>query len=196
MNKKTLLDNLYAKYAFCTTENQFYIPGARAYVPGYGNPDSNIVLIGEAPGQEEEFTQKPFQGRSGQLLRYELQQYNLNDSNLFITNVVKFRPPQNRKPTREEILLHSVPLQEEIEIIKPQFIILVGATALSVFFNQADQTIGRLQGKVQKHPEFSYYFFPLYHPAYILRNMNALPIFQSNIKYIASYIKDTQNKIN
>lgn len=185
------LKNLYNNYLCCSEENPYYIPGALQFVPGYGNYNSNTVIIGEAPGSEEEITGKPFQGRSGKLLRATLAKYNFDDKNIFVTNVVKFRPPQNRKPNKNEILLHMSILLEELNIIKPKFIILVGSTALSLYQAEISESISRVRGGVYFDKVRNCTYFPIYHPSYILRNINLMNIFEKDIAQIAKYISSS-----
>lgn len=190
MTKNSILSDLYARYNFCGDNNPYYIAGAKSYVPGFGNENSVVMVIGEAPGEEEENTQKPFQGRSGKLLRTILAKYGFDDTTMFVTNVVKFRPPKNRKPTEEEIAIHMTVLLEEIAVIQPKYVVLVGATALVLYTNDSKLTISKLRGKVFFNEGMGCFFFPIYHPAYILRNLSLLSIFENDIAHIASYVKN------
>lgn len=177
--KENLLNQLYDLYRDCDYQNPLYIENASRFVPGYGNPYAKIILIGEAPGDIEEKTGLPFQGRSGQLLRNELLTYDLSDKNLFITNVVKFRPPKNRKPTRQEIEIHfNLVLFHELALINPSIIVTIGAVATETIL-QENIKITKINGKtIKKEGKIIY---PLLHPAYILRNMQLLKIFQKDI---------------
>lgn len=114
MDKIALLNSLYRQNEINSFSNPLYIQDAKQFVPGYGNAESKILFIGEAPGEIEENTGRPFQGRSGKLLRTCLEKNGFTDETVFITNVVKFRPPQNRKPTEDEIVIHyELVLQHE-----------------------------------------------------------------------------------
>ena len=99
-----------------------------------GNINSPIMLIGEAPGQKEDELSKPFVGEAGSLLNKMLSAINLNRKDLYITNVVNYRPPLNRKPDSNEIKRYSEFLLEHVYIIKPKIIILLGSTAMEAFF--------------------------------------------------------------
>ncbi len=99
-----------------------------------GNINSPIMLIGEAPGQKEDELSKPFVGEAGSLLNKMLSAINLNRKDLYITNVVNYRPPLNRKPDSNEIRKYSEFLLEHVDIIKPKIIILLGSTAMEAFF--------------------------------------------------------------
>jgi DNA polymerase len=137
------------------------------------------MFIGEAPGKEENITGIPFQGRSGKLLRLHLKQNNFTDENSFITNIVKFRPPKNRKPTKKEILIHSQILKEELKIIKPKIIVPIGLTACVFILESSNIKITQIRGTIIKKNNLI--IFPLLHPAYILRNRNIENIFENDI---------------
>jgi uracil-DNA glycosylase family 4 len=177
--KINALKTLYKKHASLSKDNPFYISDAKQFVGGSGNAESKIVFIGEAPGAEEEIQSEPFCGRSGKLLRLYLTQYNFTPSNCFITNVVKFRPPQNRKPTKEEIFIHGTLLKEELSIISPNIIVPIGTTATQ-FILETKIAISKIRGKtIHKN---TILIFPLFHPAYLLRNQKLLPLFENDIQ--------------
>lgn len=140
-------------------------------VLGDGNPNAKVMIIGEAPGQEEDEHGVPFCGRSGQLLMNAFACIGLERSkNFFITNTVFFRPPGNRNPTDEEISACRPFLQKIAEIIKPEVIICVGAVAAKTVIN-TEQSISSMRGKI-----FTTTLWPnakvfcIYHPSYLLRN--------------------------
>ena len=189
MNKDHL-EKLYNKYSQISKNNPLYIGNAKKFVCGDGNSSGSIVFIGEAPGGEEEITGIPFSGRSGKLLRFYLNKYNFNTKNSFITNVVKFRPPDNRKPTSEEILIHGALLTSELAIIKPKVIVPIGAVA-SKFILKYHVIISQIRGTIISQD--TVLVFPLFHPAYILRNKNLLPLFENDIHTLQKIIID--NKI-
>lgn len=172
------LQKLYITALPISSKNIFYIKSAKKFVPGNGNTYSQIVFIGEAPGANEEIQGIPFCGQSGKLLRLYLAKYNFSNQNSFITNVVKFRPPQNRKPTQLEIGIHGKLLKEELAIIKPKIIIPIGATATE-FILQKKITLTQVRGEIIMQKDIIIY--PLFHPAYILRNKNLLPLFENDI---------------
>src|SRR6476646_5430031 len=102
-------------------------------VQGYGPVPCDVMLIGEAPGAEEEQEGRPFVGKSGQLLQRALQDAGLSYEQVYITNVYKHRPPDNRTPTQEEIFEHWPMLVDELQAVQPKYILLMGATALFAF---------------------------------------------------------------
>ena len=99
-------------------------------VPGRGKKDNKIIFVGEAPGAEEDEKGIPFCGRGGKLLRNSIREVGIEDTEVYITNLVKCRPPKNRRPTEEEIESCNKYLQEEIRLIKPKITVLLGKTAI------------------------------------------------------------------
>ncbi|MGB9840427.1 uracil-DNA glycosylase [Thermovenabulum sp.] len=134
-------------------------------VAGDGNFSSPIVLIGEGPGEEEDKLGKPFVGRAGQLLNTLLSKFNVDRNRIYITNVVKCRPPKNRTPYVNEVKACSEILNLELEFISPRVIITLGSTPLKFF--RPEQSITKMRGIWIK--EKNYWIMPTYHPAYILR---------------------------
>lgn len=144
-------------------------------VPGSGPAPARVMLIGEAPGKEEDLTGRPFVGRAGRLLDEALEQAGLERSELFITSVIKCRPPQNRKPKRAEIVLCLPYLRAQIEILCPRIICLMGNTAAQAVLDR--QGIKVLRGQIWQDR-----FIVTYHPAAVLRNRNLMDEFVSDLK--------------
>lgn len=135
-------------------------------MPGEGNPDADMFFIGEGPGADEDEQGRPFVGRSGKLLTEMLHQIGIERSEVFIGNVVKCRPPDNRKPEAEEMLACRHYLQAQLALIKPKVIVTLGGVALAAFFGTG-QTLSKVIGKfVLRHGQL---FFPVWHPSYVLR---------------------------
>lgn len=134
-----------------------------------GNPKAQIMLIGEAPGAEEDKSGKPFAGRAGKLLNEFLQQAGINrEKDLYITNTVKCRPPENRVPAKKEKESCERFLNAQIDLIRPKIIILCGATAAASFINTKEK-ISQIRGKFFDGPHKSL-MIPVFHPSYLLRN--------------------------
>lgn len=143
---------------------------------GQGNPDARLVFVGEAPGYEEDQQGLAFVGRAGQLLTKMIEAMGLNRDEVFICNVLKCRPPNNRTPSADEISSCSPYLFEQLEIIEPEVICALGAPASQTLL-QTTQSIGRLRGRFH-----DFYIsgiagagdpvplMPTYHPAYLLRS--------------------------
>ena len=135
-----------------------------------GNINSPIMLIGEAPGQKEDELSKPFVGEAGSLLNKMLSAINLNRKDLYVTNVVNYRPPLNRKPDSNEIKRYSEFLLEHVDIIKPKIIILLGSTAMEAFFG-SNLKISKERGiwKEMLIKDKTFLTMVTFHPAYLLR---------------------------
>ena len=137
---------------------------------GEGNPDCAVMFIGEAPGFHEDQLGRPFVGRAGKLLDQLITEIGWKREDVYISNIVKRRPPENRDPLPEEIEVYKPYLAEQIEIINPKIIAPLGRFSMNYFLPFAK--ISRDQGKVFKIGERIVY--PLYHPAAALRNPTVL----------------------
>lgn len=135
-------------------------------VPGEGSAKAAVMFIGEAPGFHEDQLARPFVGRAGQLLDNLLINVGLRREDVYITNVVKHRPPENRGPNKDEIRACFPYLQRQVQIVNPKVIIPLGRYALEVFIK--DQPISEIHGQPFKVRERI--VFPLYHPAAALRS--------------------------
>ncbi len=135
-----------------------------------GNNKSKIMIVGEGPGANEDKEAKPFVGRAGQLLDKMLQAINLSRKNVYITNVVNYRPPENRKPTEKEIARYLPFLNKHIEIISPKIILLLGSTALSAVLGD-NVVISKARGKwyEKKINGRIIHILPTFHPAFLMR---------------------------
>ena len=138
-----------------------------------GDLKANLMIIGEAPGREEDEQGIPFVGKAGQLLNKMLSAINLRRENLYITNVVPWRPPQNRTPTDQEILDFLPFLQKQIEIINPKYIYLLGTTAAKAILS-TPLSLGKLRGKWHEYKTININnpinVLVSYHPAFLLRS--------------------------
>lgn len=139
------------------------------FVFGVGNPNAKVMFIGEAPGADEDAQGEPFVGRAGQLLNKILAAVNLKREEVYICNILKCRPPQNRDPLAAEMETCIPYLEKQIEIIKPQFIICLGRIAAQ-WLLQTNDTLTRLREKVHKYRDTK--LIITYHPAALLRNPN------------------------
>ena len=133
-----------------------------------GNPQAQLMLIGEAPGAKEELVGKPFVGRSGKLLDKLLQNAGIDiNQDVYFCNVVKCRPPKNRRPTKIEIQENLPWLYQQIKLVNPRVIVLVGATALEAIL-KIKSPISILRGKWINWEERL--VMPVFHPSYLIRN--------------------------
>jgi DNA polymerase len=144
--------------ALCTARTQT--------VFGVGNPQARLVFLGEAPGADEDAQGEPFVGRAGQLLTKIIEACQLKREDVYILNVLKCRPPNNRPPLPDEVANCRGYLDRQLAIIRPEYICCLGTTAAQTLL-ETDESIGRMRGKFQ-----SYRGIPVmctYHPSYLLR---------------------------
>lgn len=143
--------------------------GRTQTVFGVGNRSADWMIIGEAPGAEEDARGEPFVGRAGQLLNAMLQAVGQQRQQVYIANILKCRPPKNRDPLPEEAQQCWPYLRRQIELVAPKLILAVGRIAAQNLL-LTDQAIGRLRGKVHIHAESGLPVVVTYHPAYLLRS--------------------------
>ena len=136
---------------------------------GVGNQEADWLIIGEAPGADEDRKGEPFVGRAGQLLNAMLQAIGLNRQQVYIANILKCRPPNNRDPKPEEAACCAPYLQRQIELIQPKVILALGRIAAQRLL-QTNSALGRLRGKVHHLDTLSTPVIVTYHPAYLLRS--------------------------
>ncbi len=168
----------------------------RKLVFGEGKTDGGIMLIGEAPGGEEEKMGRPFVGKAGKNLDEFIELAGLKREDLYITNVVKFRPTSisektgrnvNRTPSREEIEDFVPLLKNEISTYKPYLIVTLGNVPLKAVTGNNRLSIGDCHGKIMQLEGLNIY--PLYHPASVIYNRNLKNVYASDVKNIKEYIK-------
>ena len=169
---------------------------AKQIVFGDGNPKSPVMIIGEGPGQKEDELGKPFVGDAGQLLNKMLTAINLRRENLYITNVVNYRPPNNRKPESSEINRYSEFLREHISIIDPKILILMGSTAMEALFGSKIK-ISKERGvwKDLIINNKTYLTMITFHPAYLLRQADQKKYSWTDLKEIRKKIDELKLKI-
>ena len=155
-----------------------------------GNPNSNIMIIGEGPGANEDKEGFPFVGRAGQLLDKMLHAINLSRENVYITNVVNYRPPENRKPTDQEVKRYLPFLRKHIEIIKPKIILLLGSTAMNAILSNTD-VISKMRGKWREVEINSLKIHSIvsFHPAYLLRQPDQKKLSWVDLKMVREKLK-------
>lgn len=135
-------------------------------VPGAGSPSSRLMLIGEAPGEDEDKQGIPFVGRAGKLLTKILQSVGFTRDEIYVTNIVKCRPPKNRNPQESEIKACSNFLESQIAIVNPKIIVTVGAIATKAIINK--EKITKIRGTFFEWRGIR--VMPILHPSYLLRN--------------------------
>lgn len=142
-------------------------------VVGEGSLDTPLMFIGEGPGEEEDKTGRPFVGRAGQLLTKILESVNIDRNEVYITNIVKCRPPKNRTPTSAERKACFHFLMAQIEIINPKIIVALGGPALNTLLN-ANYSITKMRGTLIDW-KGGIKIFPMFHPSFLLRNPSKAP---------------------
>ncbi len=180
---------------------------------GEGNPDCQVLFIGEAPGAVEDELVRPFVGRSGQLLRKNIRELGWKEEDVYITNIVKRRPPENRDPLPEEIMAYKPYLTRQIEILNPKIIVTLGRFSMNYFLPEAKITRdqGRLfeakivnkgpdgntiadprfllDKKLRRNQEKTWFVAPMFHPAAALRGTTMMEAFQKGFKNLPKMLK-------
>ena len=177
-NKISLVDN-------CDLKNN-----AKKMVFSDGNINSQVMIVGEGPGEKEDEIGKPFVGDAGNLLNKMLSAININRESVYITNVVNFRTPNNRKPTSAEINRYSIFLREHILIINPKILIIMGSTAMEALVGnniKISKDRGKWKEIIIKNKTFT--SIVTFHPAYLLRQPDQK-------KYSWSDLKEIRKKID
>jgi len=162
-------------------------------VPGSGRIDADIMFIGEGPGYHEDQQGLPFVGASGKYLDELLAKNGLTRKDVFITNVVKCRPPGNRDPLPNEIqTCVSNYLNRQIDLIQPKLIATLGRYSMGLFF-PPDVRITKIHGQVKRTTGRMYY--PLFHPAAVLRNPDMRPTMEEDFKRMMTLVREMAQKI-
>ena len=158
---------------------------------GDGNANAKIMIIGEGPGAQEDLEGKPFVGRAGKLLDKMLQSINLNRKKVYISNVVNYRPPANRRPTQEEIERYLQYLKCHIEIMNPEILILLGSTALNAIIGNTI-VISKARGKwYQKEiGTVKPWIIASFHPAFLMRQPEQKKLAWIDLKMVRGKIKN------
>jgi uracil-DNA glycosylase len=149
------------------TRCKLHTLGRRQIVFGVGNPNADLMFVGEAPGRDEDVQGIPFVGRAGQLLTKIIEAIDLKRDDVYIANVIKCRPPENRNPEPDEVDTCEPFLFQQIDIIKPKVIVALGTFAARALLRTLDP-ISRLRGRVYDYRGAK--LIPTFHPAYLLRN--------------------------
>jgi DNA polymerase len=161
--------------------------GATQAVPGSGSLESPLMMVGEAPGAEEDRCGVPFSGPAGRLLERSLAKVGVHRSRIYISNIVRYRPPGNRMPKTGEIAACVRHLLEEIRILRPRIIAALGAVAAQTLLG-TKEGLKSLRGRYVELGEFR--IFPMYHPAFALRNLerdpSILAVFETDLRRVCA----------
>lgn len=158
-------------------------------VPGEGAEDANILFIGEAPGWHEDQQGRPFVGPAGQFLNELIASISLRREQVYITNVIKCRPPSNRDPLPTEIQTCRYWLDRQIELIQPKMIITLGRYSMALFFH--GKSISKIHGTAQKQDNTIYY--AMYHPAAALHQQSLRRTIEEDMLKIPSLLAQAKN---
>lgn len=175
-----------------TTSPLYEYRTEHAYLPviGEGSIDASIIFVGEAPGKNEAKTGKPFCGAAGKILDRLLASMGIDRMSIYITNIVKDRPPENRDPTPAEIASYGPFLDRQIDIIQPKVIVTLGRYAMAYIMKRYGleaelQTIGEAHGKVYRTTCFD--IVALYHPCMAIYKRSSYDILQTDFKILKKY---------
>ncbi len=157
-------------------------------VPGVGDHDARLLIVGEGPGHDEDIRGEPFVGRSGQLLDLMLAAIGISRKQVYITNIVKCRPPGNRDPKQDEALHCRACLDAQIELISPRVILSVGRVSAHNLLG-SNEPVGKLIKQTHKLPGTDIPLKVTYHPAYLLRNPSAKSIAWQDLKLLHRMLK-------
>ena len=193
-DKQSLLENL--KKKIFEISNCELKKNAKNLVFNDGDPKSQIMIVGEGPGQKEDEMGKPFVGDAGVLLNKMLEAIKIKRSKVYITNVVNYRPPDNRKPETSEINRYSIFLREHINIIDHKILILMGSTAMEALFGQTLR-ISKERGKWKELivNQKTYRTILTFHPAYLLRQPDQKKYSWNDLKLIRKKIDELKISI-
>ncbi|HBQ21240.1 MAG TPA: uracil-DNA glycosylase [Deltaproteobacteria bacterium] len=158
---------------------------------GEGNPKAKLMFIGEGPGHDEDITGRPFVGRAGQLLTKIIEAMKLKRSDVYIANIVKCRPQNNRAPEADEVAICEGFLHRQIAVIKPKVIVCLGSVAAQNLL-KTEKKISALRGNWISLKETP--VMPTYHPAFLLRNPNMKKAVWEDMKKVMEFFKKEDNK--
>jgi len=186
MDEKEDLKKIEDKISQCRNCSLWHYPKA---VPGEGPINSRVMFVGEAPGYHESVQGRPFVGAAGKLLDQLLDSINLKRENVFIGNMLKHRPPDNRDPLPQEIEVCKPFLDGQIKAIKPEVIVTLGRFSMNKFL--PEEYISQAHGRVRKinYLGLEQILFPLYHPAAGLRNGQILEALKTDFLALGRFLK-------
>tara|TARA_B100001250_G_scaffold399394_1_gene408763 strand:+ start:767 stop:1459 length:693 start_codon:yes stop_codon:yes gene_type:complete len=194
LGKKEQLNQL--KKLIYSIQNCNLKNNSASLILGEGNIESSMMIIGEAPGLEEEKANKTFQGESGLLLKKMLSAIKIKKENIYSTYAINFRPPEDRKPTSQEIKRYSVFLKEHISIIDPKIVILFGSTAMESIIS-SNERISNERGKWKEIilKNKTYKLMITFNPSYLIRFPENKKFSWEDLKKIKKKIQDLKIKI-
>lgn len=169
--------------------------GKANLVFGEGDPDAEVLFIGEAPGFYENEQRRPFVGQAGKLLNKLISGIGWKRESVYITNIVKRRPPENRDPLPDEIEAHKPYLARQIEILNPKIIATLGRFSMNYFLPEAKISHDHGKKFICQSADGKYVIFPLYHPAAALRSTNVFKELEEDFKKLPDLLKKEKDVI-
>ena len=163
-------------------------------VRGNGNPNADIMIMGEAPAYHEDTKGQPFVGKAGKLLNHTLDKCGFTRDDVYTTNVVKCRPPKNRQPTMIELAACAKYLKQELINVKPKILLLLGATAAKTVFAKADIRISDIRGYAIDYK--GYIVIPTYHPSAVLRDPTKVERFFNDFKLLVTKYRSNVDSLH
>ncbi len=186
-----LLEEIADKVITCTKCD--LAEGRLNAVPGEGPQHAEIMFVGEAPGAREDETGRPFVGQSGKLFTELLESAGIKREDVFITSIIKCRPPENRDPTADEVKACAPYVLTQLDSISPVVLVTMGNVAYDFFsstFYLPKKTVGEVRGKVFRlHSTGCRFLIPTYHPAGLIYNRKLIPQFKEDMKKVLRYLK-------
>ena len=185
MNAKAELKRIREEIGDCTRCKLH--AGRTNLVFGVGNPKADLMFVGEAPGRDEDIKGEPFVGRAGQLLTKIIEAIDLDRDDVYIANVIKCRPPQNRNPDPDEVETCEPFLFSQIDAIQPRVIVALGAFAVRTLLRDDKTPISKLRGQ-----QYSYrgtILIPTFHPAYLLRSPDKKKYVWEDMKQVRAILR-------
>ena len=199
MSVRELIEEINAQVSVCSkcglSKNR------KSVVPGDGNIQARLMLVGEAPGRQEDLRGLPFVGAAGKTLDKLLQNAGLFRREVYITNIVKCRPPGNRDPSRDEIATCTgLYLKRQIQAIQPRFLVMLGRHSTNYILSESGlkvEGITRIHGKVYKISPFNFPIvaIPMFHPASLLYNLKYKSLLEEDFKVLKSQLKKLESDI-
>jgi uracil-DNA glycosylase family 4 len=163
--------------------------GRRQIVFGVGNPDADLMFVGEAPGHDEDVQGEPFVGRAGQLLTRIIEAISLKREDVYIANLIKCRPPENRNPEPDEVDMCEPFLLRQVETIRPRVIVALGTFAARALLKTQDP-ISRLRGRIFTYGHAK--LIPTFHPAFLLRSPDRKRDVWEDMKKVRALLSDEE----
>jgi uracil-DNA glycosylase family 4 len=174
------------------TRCKLHAQGRTQIVFGVGNPEAELMFVGEAPGADEDAKGIPFVGRAGQLLTKIIEAIGLSRDAVYIANVIKCRPPGNRNPEPDEVATCEPFLFQQIDVIKPKVIVALGKFGAQTLLRTLDP-ISRLRGRVYDYRGAK--LVPTFHPAYLLRNPSSKREVWEDMKLVRKLLTETSERV-